>query len=269
VNFAIAITKELARNFIIMHRLAVNELIVRNKGSLLGFLWLWINPAIQIVIYAVIFGQIRNNAPVEGVPFFFWIIPGYIIWHYISAVIVPSSRSIIGKMSIVTKMRFPVSVIPGTVVLSELYIHLMLLVTVMIILASAGYGPNIYWLYTLYYMFAAFCLLLALSIFNSALTSMIRDYQHIVYNVMRLLFFATPVIFPISSMSGNRFLDFFLKINPFAYLLEGYRDSFVFSRRTVFLSTHWGWYFWTVTLLIYIVGCMIHYKMRKNLLDYA
>jgi len=269
MKFVHIITKEITHNFIIMHRLAMNALIVKNKGNLLGFLWLWINPAIQIAIYGVIFGQIRNNAPVEGVPFFFWIIPGYIMWHYVSAVIVPSSRSIIAKMGIVTKMRFPVSVIPGTIVLSELYIHLMLLLTVMGILVVAGYAPNVHWLYSIYYILSAFCLLLALSIFNSAITSMLRDYQHIVYNIMRLLFFATPVIFPMTSMEGSRWLSNFLKANPFTYLLEGYRDSFIFERRTVFLSTQWGAYFWSLTILIYVVGCILHYKMRKNLLDYA
>jgi len=269
MNLGVTITKELCHNFLMVHRLAINELIVRNKGNLLGFLWLWINPAIQIAIYAIIFGQIRNNAPVDGVPFFFWIIPGYIMWHYISAVIVPASRSIIAKLGLVTKMRFPVSVIPATIVLAEFYIHLMLLTTVLIILTGAGYGPNIYWLYGSYYMLASFCLLVALSLFNSAITSMVRDYQHVVYNVMRLMFFVTPVILPFSAISGNRYLDFFLKLNPFAYLLQGYRDSFIFEQRTTFLSTQWGLYFWALTLLIYVVGAVLHYKMRKNLLDYA
>lgn len=258
---------EIFQNMGIIHRLAINDLVVKNKDSALGILWLWINPAIQIAIYAVVFGQIRQNTPVENVAFFYWLLPGFIMWNYISNVVTLASRSILSKMGIVTKMKFPVSIIPAVVVLSEMYVHILMVITIAIVLVASGFPITIYWLQIPYYIFAATCFLYSLSLFNSALTTVIRDYQHIVYNVMRTLFFVTPIIFPANTMKG--FLALILKLNPFTYLLEGYRDAFVFGRRTIFMSFRWGAYFWIIVIVLFIIGSILHIRMRKNLLDYA
>ncbi|MGL5041470.1 MAG: ABC transporter permease [Culicoidibacterales bacterium] len=263
----IKVTMELCRNLAIIHRLAINDLIVQNKGNLLGVLWLWINPSIQIMIYAVVFGQIRKNIPVQGVDFFYWVIAGFFMWNYISSVITPGSRSIVGKMGVITKMKFPISIVPAIVVVSELYIHILMVATVSVILVISGFPMNIYWLQLPYFMFAATCLLYSLSLFNSAMTTVVRDYQHIVYNVMRTMFFITPIIFPVNSMTGVMLL--IIKLNPFTYLIEGYRDAFIFGRRTMLMSFRWGAYFWVIVILFYIVGSILHVRMRKNLLDYS
>lgn len=263
----IKVTKELVQNLMITNRLAINDLIVQNKGNFLGILWLWINPAIQIAIYAVVFGQIRKNTPVNGVEFFYWMVPGFIMWNYINSVITTASRSIVVKMGIVTKMKFPVSIVPAVVVLSELYIHLLILFTTIIILVSSGFSATIYWLQVPYYLFAATCFLYALSLFNSAFTTVMRDYQHIVYNVMRTLFFITPIIFPLDTITGG--LAVIVKFNPATYLLEGYREALLYNKTTILMSWKWGIYFWGIVLVLYVIGSIFHVRMRRNLLDYA
>ena len=266
---AFLVTKELLENIVTIHRLALNNLITKNKGNLLGFLWLWINPAIQIGIYSVVFGMgVRNSTPVEGIDFVYWLIAGFIVWNYIISVVTASSRSIIGKMGIVTKMKFPVSVIPVTAVVQELYIHFLMIITVVVVLLVSGFSFNIYWLYILYYAFATTALLIALAIFNSAVTTIIRDYQHIVYNFMRMIFFVTPIMFAFDTMKGKIMKVLFI-LNPFSYVVEGYRDSLIFSRRTLFLSIDRAIYFWSIVFIIYIVGSILHVRMRKNLLDLA
>lgn len=263
------VTKEVMQNLIIIHRISLNELIVKNKGNVLGVLWLWINPTIQLVIYALVFGEngIRGGNSVGGIPFFYWLLPGFIMWNYISGVVTTGSRSIVAKIGLVTKMKFPVSVIPAVVILSELYIHILMVITMVLIIIPAGYPITMYWWNVLYFAFAATCLLYSLSLFNSALTTVIRDYQHVVYNVMRAFFFVTPVVFPTGTMKGV--IAVVVKANPFTYLVSGYRDSFVLASRTTFMSYRWGMYYWFIVIALYIVGSILHVKMRKNLLDYA
>jgi ABC-type polysaccharide/polyol phosphate export systems, permease component len=264
----IQVTKEILTNLTIMNRLAINDLNAKNKGNILGILWLWINPAIQLLIYALVFGTgLRGSAPVENINFFSWLLPGFIVWMYINSVITTASRSIVAKINIVTKIKFPVSIVPGVVILSELYMHILMLITSVVILLFLGFSVNQFWIYIIYFTFASTCLLLSVSIFNSALTTIFRDYQHIVYNIMRTMFFITPVLFPKETMKGE-IMKIILWLNPFTYLLEGYRDGLVFSRKTTFMSLEWGIYFWCIVIIIYIIGCNLHVRMRRNLLDY-
>ena len=263
----IMVTQELAKNLMIIHRLAMNELITKHKDSFLGVVWLWINPTIQIVIYWIVFGSLRNSKPVDGIPFFLWLSVGYILWNYISSVITPASRSIVAKIGIITKMRFTVSIIPAVVILSELYIHLMLLVTVVILLVSFGIPITLYYFQIIYFIFATTMFLYAISIFNSSITTVLRDYQHIVYNVMRALFFFTPVVYQLKTSTGV--LGVIMKFNPLSYVVEGYRDAMLFQKVTMISSLNRGLYFWGITITLYVVGSILHVRMRKNLLDHA
>lgn len=260
--------KELLSSVVIIHRLAVHDLITQNKGNIFGVTWLWLNPAIQIAIYGFVFGSgIRNNKPVGDIPFFLWLIAGFVVWTYINSVITKASRSVVTKMNLVTKMRFPVSITPAIIIISELYVHILMLITVGIILIINGVKPTSSWLYLPYFIFATTCFLYSFSLFNSSMTTMFRDYQHVVYNIMRTLFFFTPVMFVMKEMSG--LMNTIMKFNPFTFLVEGYRQCLLNQKLIVLVSPRWNLYFWGVTFMFFLVGSILHIKMRKNLLDYA
>lgn len=260
------VISELIENIVIIHRLAINDLITKNKGNFFGVLWLWVNPIIQIILYWIIFGSLRNRAPVKGVEFFLWLSCGYILWNYISSVITPGSRSIVAKMGLITKMQFKVSMVPAIIVLSELYIHIMLVVTFLVILIISGGQISIMGFQVIYYMIATTLFLYAVSIFNSAITTVIRDYQHVVYNIMRALFFFTPVVY---LNDKDDLLGTIMKFNPITYLMEGYREALLYHEMTTLLSLNKALYFWGITLIFFFIGSILHMRMRKNLLDHA
>jgi len=262
------VTKEIVMNQLIIYRLALNDLLVKTKGSILGWAWIWINPAFQIFVYGVIFGQgLRTSRPVNGVDFFYWLSAGFIMWTYISSVIATASRSIISRILVVTKMRFPISTIPVVVVVNCLYTHILMLITVIAILVVAGLPVTKHYILLPYYTFAATSFLISVSLVTSSITTAVRDFQHIVYNFMRMMFFATPVLFPEENLTG--ILEIVAKYNPFVYLISGYRDCLVLQRATMFKNVQMGVYFWGLTLGLYILGCILHVRVRKNLLDYA
>lgn len=263
----ITVTKELVTNAGIIHRLALNDLITKNKGNFLGVLWLWINPSIQILIYWIVFGSLRDSKPVDGIPYFLWISVGYILWNYISGVITPASRSIVNKMGIITKMKFSVSIIPAVTVLTELYIHIMLLMTVLILLQLSGIPITKRYLDVVYFLFSTTVFLYSVSLFNSAITTVIRDYQHIVYNIVRALFFFTPVIYQLKDTKGP--LGTIMKYNPLSYVIEGYRDALLYNSNSMITSLNRGLYFWGITIAFYIIGSILHVRMRRNLLDHS
>jgi len=267
VRSVFVVTKELLTNIKRINRVALYELLIKGKDGVAGYFWIWLNPAFQIFIYAFIFmSGIRRTTDMEGISYFYWMIPGFIVWIFSSGTVVAASRSILAKITTVTKMKFPLSALPVVTVINNLYIHLMLLATVFVILFVGGFQFNLYMIQIIYYLFATVCFLIAISIFTSSITTVVRDFQHVVYNSIRMIFFCTPILFT-ENFEGA--LMTATRCNPFAYLVIGYRQSLVLYSNTLLMDFQRGIIFWGVVLVLYFVGSILHIKMRKNVLDYA
>ena len=195
MNSALTVLKEQIKNFYLIRRLSVYEMKSANSANYLGILWEIINPMIQIAIYWFVFGfGIFHKKPVEGYPFFPWMIAGIVVWFFFSSTITLVSRSVYSRLNMVSKMSFPLSAIPTYVIFSRLYQHLMLLVIIMIILAVAGYFPTVYIIQLPYFMFATVALLFSTGLITSTLTTIIRDVQNIISSLIRVLFYLTPIL---------------------------------------------------------------------------
>lgn len=83
-------------------------------------------------------------------------------------------------------------------------------------------------------------------------------------SVVRLLFYVTPIVWVQDRLPEN--LVFILKLNPFAYIIDGYRESILYGHN---LMWHWkqGCYFWAIAIVIFVLGCNIHMKFREQFID--
>src|SRR5690606_14631732 len=135
----ITVLTEQVKYFYLLRRLALYEIKIANKNNYLGLAWELINPAIQIFIYWFIFGfGIRERQPIEGDPFFPWMLSGIVIWFFFNPSIIEGSKSIFQRVKMLSKMNFPMSLIPNIIIFSKFYSHIGLLVIVMILLNFLG-----------------------------------------------------------------------------------------------------------------------------------
>ena len=103
--------------------LAKADLVKFYKGAALGYLWAFIKPMVTIGVYLFAFQVgIRKGAPMDGFPFFLWLVAGLLPWFYISDALIAGTMSIRMYRQFVTKMKFPISTIPSYVLLSKLYV---------------------------------------------------------------------------------------------------------------------------------------------------
>lgn len=251
-----------------INRLALYEIKSKYAGNLLGTFWMILNPLIQIGIFWLVFGLgIRGGAPVNGVPFFAWLICGLIPWFYMSAGMTQGANSIYSKLGMASKMNFPLSIIPTYVILSQLYTH-MILVVIMFIAVIVYHGiATINVFAFLYFMGATTIFLFALSYVTSTFSAIVRDVQQIVQSVVRILFYITPIFWVPITAKLPFFFQLVIKLNPFYYLVQGYRESLLWGK-TDFL---WSWYtiyFWGIVLILLLVGSIIHVKFRRQFVDY-
>ena len=261
------IITEQIKNFHLIIRLSLYELKSNNNSNYLGMLWEIINPMIQIGIYWFVFGYgIRGGEGIDGVEFLPWMLSGITVWFFVSQAIIQGSRSIFSRIRIISKMNFPMSVIPTYVITSKFHLHLILVGVIMIILSFYGYFINIYILQLPYFMFATFALLFSISLITSTLATIVRDVQMIVQAVVRMLLYLTPILWTIERLPD--FIQIFMKINPFYYIVEGYRSALLGTDWFLIEHIEYTLYFWILVSVLFLFGSILHVKFRRHFVDY-
>lgn len=269
---AIIVIKEQIRHIHLIRRLSWYELISQNRNNYLGMTWEVLNPSIQILIYWFVFGTLRERAPIEiagqEVPFYSWLLAGFFLWVFLYQATIQGSKSIYTRLRMLSKMNFPMSVIPNFAIFSQLYVHLILLTITIIILQFNGYFINVYYLQFVYFIFASLSLVFALSLITSTLSTIIRDIHMFLNSTLRMFLYLSGVLWPITQLSDFPAIMNLMKLNPLFYLIEGYRSA-LFGTDWYFI-THWQYslYFWTLVIVLFLFGSILHVKFRRHFIDY-
>lgn len=269
---AIKVIKEQIDHFYLVRRLSFYEIKSQNKNNYLGIAWEVINPSIQLFIYWFVFGTILQRAPIEiegvEVPFFPWLLSGFFLWIFFYQATIQGSRSIYTRLRMLSKMNFPMSVIPNFVIFSKFYIHLIMLAATVIYFQFIGYHMTIYYLQFVYFIFASFCLIFSISLITSTLSTIIRDVHMFLNATLRMLLYLSGVLWPITLLSDHPLIYKLMQLNPLLYLIEGYRYTY-FGIDWYFI-THWQYtlYFWALVIVLFLFGSMLHVKFRRHFIDF-
>ena len=114
------------------------------------------------------------------------------------------------------------------------------------------------------FMICELVFLTGFGLFASAVNFVFRDFQKIMSAVLRLLFYLSPVLWSPDSLPEK--YRFALKLNPIAYILDGYRESILYNYP---LSMHWKYalYFWAITVIMLVFGASVHKKLCRQFMD--
>ena len=200
----------------------------------------------------------------DNFPFILWLITGIIPWFFFSDSISSATNSIMENSYLVKKVVFRVSVLPIIKILSALIIHLFFIMFIFLMFLIYNYMPNIYNLQVIYYLFATIVLVLGLSWITSSLVIFLRDIGQIVAMVLQFGFWLTPIFWSFKMVPEQ--YHFIFKLNPVYYIVEGYRNSFIYNI--------WFWeypnltvYFWIETLALFAIGALLFRRLRPHFAD--
>lgn len=259
------VIKEHRENWYKIFKLSWYDFIVPLRDTVLGPLWIVLSPMLQIGVYWFVFGLgIRGGKPVDGHPYLLWMLSGLIPWFYISACIGGGGTCIYGKASILTKMKFPTSIIPTYSTFTRLFNNIPVLLIMIIVYAFHGYRATPYYFQLIYYVFAATFICIAFTFLNSALVMAIRDVNKVIGTVLRFTFYMTPILWSPERMSPM--FQSILKLNPLIYIVEGFRNSLLYNK-PFYEDIAGGIYFWSLAIIVFIVGVKVHMKLRNRFSD--
>lgn len=248
--------------------LAVNDLIKKYKGAVMGPLWAIIKPTFTLFIlwFAFTVG-IRGSGSVSGYPRFIFMLSGYIPWFFISEGIVGGARSIRQNSQFVTKLSFPVSNIMTFCSLASLIVHMGMCVIMYILLLTQGYGPSIYNLQIFYYMPLMYIFFLVLSWTTAPLSAFSRDFENLINSIITGLFWLSGIFWDTYDVK-NPVLRTLMYFNPINYFINGYRKSFLYET-AIFDSNYTTELvvFYVEFILLILIGSHFYKKLRKILPD--
>lgn len=233
------------------------ELRGKYKGSILGFLWTFINPLLQLVVYTIVFSNIMRMG-VSNYEIFLFV--ALIPWMFFSTSVLSGAGSIIYNQSLVTKIYFPREILPLSVVTSN-FIN-MIYCSVIVLAVVLFYHMNLnleVWFMLPVIAFIEYILVIGIVLIVSALTVYFRDLEHILGIIIMAWQFLTPVMYPESFVPSQ--YQAILYLNPMTPIIISFRDVLYYGKMPVVENLVYA-FLWS--LIIFICGFLLFGKLQKD-----
>lgn len=245
-------------------RLAANDFKAKYSGSFLGIVWAFIQPLVSILVMWFVFQRGFKNPPVDDVPFILWFVPAYVSWIFFSDMLTSSSNCLYEYSYLVKKVKFRISVLPIMKILSSLFVHLFFIAFTFFIFLVYKFPLSVHSLQAFYYTAGLILFTLGLSWMLSALSVFFKDLSQLVNVFLQIGFWITPIFWDTENLEP--WIVNILKTNPIYYIIRGYRDSFIYH------VPFWERpgttiYFWSVTIIMFVLGALIFKKLRPHFSD--
>jgi len=244
--------------------LAKREVATQYIGSLLGILWAFIHPLVMILVFWFIFSVGFRVKPMNDVPFVVWLTAGMAPWFYFAGIINGSASVVVANANLVKKTLFPSEVLPIVKIISNLVTHGFFILLLLVLILFYQLEISFYYFQVVYYLICLWVIALGFSWATAAINVFIRDVTHLVAIVIQVGFWATPIFWDSNMMSER--IQFILKLNPVYYIVQGYRESFIYFV-PFWHHPYQSLYFWVFSLVMLVLGARIFLKMKPQFAD--
>jgi homopolymeric O-antigen transport system permease protein len=236
---------------------------VRYKQTVLGVLWVILQPLVTMLIFTLFFGRLAGlSEKTGGIPYPIFAFAGLLPWMFFSNAVITSSNSLVGSVHLITKIYFPRMIIPMAAVAAGLVDFALGFIILAILMAY--YRVGITWSSVLLPLLVMLLTLLALGVgmFLSALHVKYRDIRHALPFLVQLWMFASPVIYPTTLVP--RQWRWVLALNPLTGIIEGFRAALLGGK-----AIEWNLLAISaaVTIILLIYSALAFKRMEKSFAD--
>lgn len=243
------------------------DFISMYKQTILGPIWFFIQPILTTVTFTIVFSGIAKIST-DGYPPMLFYLSGMTTWNYFSSCLTKTSNTFVSNAGIFGKVYFPRLIIPISIVFSNviqfiIQFILFILVLIYYLFNETQVHPN--WLLAL--ILSPFLLILLATqglgagIIVSSLTTKYRDLTFLISFGVQLMMYATPIIYPISSIPQK--WQWIAHINPITGPVEAFRGIFL-GGQIPWISLAWSA---SITTMIIVLGVILFNKIEQSFID--
>ena len=242
------------------------DFVATYKQTVLGPVWIFLQPVLTTLIFTIIFGRIAGLST-DGLPMLLFYLSGITLWNYFSETLNRTATTLRDNAQIFGKVYFPRLVMPLSIVISNLaklgiQFLLFMIFWAYYLVTENTVAPNSAMLLFPFLVLLMGGLGLGLGMMISALTTKYRDLIFLLTFGVQLLMYATPVIYPLSSI-GERY-QLLIAANPMTAIIETFRYGFLGSG-----TLSWGLLaYCTLFVIVSMVGgVLVFNKVEKSFMD--
>ena len=228
-------------------------------GSVAGLLWTIITPLSQLLVYSFLFTVIfkvrLSRLEIGTDSFIVFFLSGLLSWTAFFDALVRSASVIIQNSNLVTKVAFPVELLPISTVASSFLLAGSGWILFLIWLIAKGCA-SFYWILLPLPVLFLFLFTLGLAWILSAISVYLRDMQQILNVVLNIWFYFTPILYPLSMVPQS--MQWAIKLNPIYYFIDLIRE--ILFKHTISMSTLLISFF--LSLALFLIGfiCFRHFR---------
>jgi ABC-type polysaccharide/polyol phosphate export permease len=204
--------------------LALKELKVRYKRSVLGFLWALLNPALMMAVLTVVFSTILRFGIQHYAIFLLSVL---LPWTFFSQSLSYGVECIVGNGELIKKVSVPKLVFPIAAVISNVINLLLSLIPMALLVLLMRHPFYKTWLYLPVPILALIIFTLGMTFFFAAANVYYRDITHVLQVVLSAWFYFTPIIYALDFVPANR--QWLFKLNPIIYVINGFRHAIYYG----------------------------------------
>lgn len=244
----------------LLYFLVWRELKARYKQTVLGILWVILQPLLMTLVFTVFLGKLVQ-VPTGRTPYPLFLYAGLLPWTFFSNAVSSGSYSILASSQMITKVYLPRLVIPAaavTVRLSDFLVASVVLVFLMLY-----YGVSLTWQIVLLpaLIIQLTILALALSALLASLNVKYRDTGTALPVMLQVWMFASPIVYPRSLVPAR--WEWAYQINPLTGIIEGFRSAFLglpINRQAMAIS-------WLITIVLLVISLFVFRRLEDDFAD--
>ena len=238
----------------------LRDVKVMYAQTVLGLSWAILQPAIQIMLFTIIFGKVARVST-DGIPYVLFSSVAIIPWSYVAQSMTQSSHSLISGQNMLGKIYFPRLVFPIAPVLSKLVNFGISLLIVSGIMVYYRVPPTVNLLYLPIFVIMMMLVPAAAGLWLSSLAIRFRDVQHIMPFFIQLLMYTAPIIYSASTIPEQ--YRMFYSLNPLVGVIEGFRACLLGTP----VPWHFVWPGIVTGIFLLITGALYFRKMESIIVD--
>ncbi|MBQ3325652.1 ABC transporter permease [Candidatus Saccharibacteria bacterium] len=255
------------KNRVLLGELVKTDFKLRYQGSVLGYLWALIKPLLMFAILYIVFAKIlRFGGNIPHYPVY--LLVGTVIWNFFVECTQQGIHAIEQRGDLLRKINFPkyIVVVSAT---STAVINVLINICVVIIFALLnGVTPSLSWLFVPLSLIELYALALGISLWLGAINVKYRDIGSIWEVITQALFYAVPVIYPVSMVSASSMLAAkVILINPIAQAIQDIRENLITDAAATTWDTAgigFGWLSIGIVVAVLAISIFVFKKKSKH-----
>lgn len=244
----------------LLYFLALRDIKIRYKQTLLGIAWVVLQPVITTIIFTTVFSRLGTSQDLK-IPYPLFTFSGFVLWTFISTAIQNCSNSLVNHSTLITKVYFPRLIIPFSAVIAtlvDLVFGLLSLIAAMLIYKII---PTWQSLLIILLIIPTLFLSLGVGIISATLNVKYRDVKYILPFIIQIFFFISPIFYSLSILPESA--GWLWRLNPVTGILESFR--------ALLFGLSLDWYNLSISivisLVVFILAVFVFYRMEDDFAD--